>query len=115
MEGFRGERMVTEIDKLVAKIRNAGSEAYNRAYKIHGNNGYERVTLQMKLENEIADEATQAIKQLLATEVIRELESLKLTDWYGKDDSGKDVYVNDMVAEEIDAHLAYWNKIANKE
>ena len=58
-----------ELSWQIARLRNAGSEAYNRAYVEYGDDGYKRTTEQMRLEEEIAQEVTEAIKHLIDQEV----------------------------------------------
>ena len=52
------------LDEIIARLRNIGTEAYNKAYEVHGSNGYERVGLQMEIEDKIADEAKAALTSL---------------------------------------------------
>ena len=52
------------LDEIIARLRNIGTEAYNKAYEVHGSNGHERVGLQMEIEDKIADEAKAALTSL---------------------------------------------------
>lgn len=55
----------TTIDEIIIRLRNIGTEAYNCAYEIHGENNYERAGARMKIEDEIADEVKAELAQLI--------------------------------------------------
>ena len=74
---------------------------------------YLAIQLDSEGQRNLIAQSTQSIKQLLATEVIRELESLKEKQFWAADDAYDAGDVVDV--KDIDERIAHWNKIANEE
>ena len=70
------------LDEIIARLRNIGTEAYNKAYEVHGSNGYERVGLQMEIEDKIADEAKAALTSLIKELVAEAKPERRTPDYY---------------------------------